>query len=313
MQNFAGIWVPLVTPFHQQQIDLPALQALAKRLTNDGVAGLVVCGSTGEAAALSDTEQLAVLDAVIDAVPDCPVVMGLAGCRLEAVRAQLLAAQARPIAGLLISPPSYIRPSQAGIVEYFRTLADAASVPIILYTIPYRTGVAMDLETIRTLARHPRIVAIKDCGGDPLLTMQLIHDGQLAVLAGEDHQIFNTLCLGGAGAIAASAHIGTDRFVQLHRLIQAQQLHDARELFHDLLPIMRLLFAEPNPAPIKAWLADMGELRNELRAPMQPASIELAAKLRQVQGKESNRKAGAGYAANNAAKRCAADLGSPVI
>ncbi len=279
MHGFNGIWVPLVTPFLHHEIDFPALQGLARRIAAAKVAGLVVCGSTGEAAALNDTEQLSVLDAVIDAVPGCPVVMGLAGTQMDAVFSHLASIQRRPVAGLLVPPPCYIRPSQAGIVQYFELLADAARVPLILYNIPYRTGVDMTLETIRTLAQHPRITAIKDCGGDPWLTLQLIADGEMQVLAGEDHQIFSSLCLGAAGAIAASAHIHPEWFVRLGQLIEAGELEMARQLFHRLLPLIRLLFVEPNPAPVKALLAHQGLMDGALRLPMQSASRDLQGRL----------------------------------
>jgi 4-hydroxy-tetrahydrodipicolinate synthase len=289
MQDFSGIWVPLVTPFihdvpsQRRQIDFPALQKLARRAADAGVAGLVVCGSTGEAAALNDLEQLAVLDAVIKSVPSCPIMMGLSGSNMEAVQTQQQAAQQRPIAGLLVPPPSYIRPSQAGIVAYFQALADAATVPLILYTIPYRTGVEMRLDTIRTLATHPCITAIKDCGGDNELTMQLIADSKLQVLAGEDQQMFSTLCLGGAGAIAASSHIRPDLFVRLYELIRAEELNTARQLFYRLLPLIKLLFEEANPAPVKALLAAQGHLKNELRPPLQAASGTLLERLLETQ------------------------------
>jgi 4-hydroxy-tetrahydrodipicolinate synthase len=171
-------------------------------------------------------EQLAVLDAVIEAVPDSPIMMGLAGNNLDAVHKHRQEIQRRPIAGLLVPAPYYIRPSQQGLAFYFQSVADASSVPVVLYNIPYRTGVGLELETIRTLAQHRNIRAIKDCGGDPALTMQLILDGQLAVLAGEDIQIFATLCLGGAGAITAAAHIRPDLFVRLANLVHQGTVSD---------------------------------------------------------------------------------------
>ncbi|MBI1890919.1 MAG: 4-hydroxy-tetrahydrodipicolinate synthase [Burkholderiales bacterium] len=279
MMRFTGIWVALVTPFRHQEIDFPALQSLARRMADAGVAGLVVCGSTGEAAALSDGEQLAVLDAVIEAVPHCPIVMGLSGTHMPAVLALLRQIEARRIAGLLVPAPAYIRPSQEGLIAYFTQLANASGAPIILYNIPYRTGVHMSLDTIRTLTQHERIAAIKDCGGDAHLTMQLIRDGKLDVLSGEDHQIFSTLCLGGSGAITASAHIRPELFVHLTRLLELGQLHEARELFLQLLPMIRVLFDEPNPAGVKAVLSGLGLIANELRFPMQTASSALQDKL----------------------------------
>ncbi len=279
MTCFSGIWVPLVTPFRDGNIDRPAFQALAREIANAGVAGLVICGSTGEAAALSEPEQLMLLDAAIESVPGFPVVMGLAGNNLIAMRAMLEQIQRRDIAGILVPPPYFIRPSQAGVVEYFHALANAATVPVILYNIPYRTGITLDLDTLRTIAMHERIVAIKDCCGDPAITMSLIADANLDVLAGEDAQIFSTLCLGAKGAIAASAHIRPDLFVRLVHLVEAGELEQARVLFFRLLPLMRTLFEEPNPGPLKAALSIQGIIRDGLRPPMQPASDKIKIRL----------------------------------
>lgn len=279
MTVFSGIWVPLVTPFRDGAVDFPALQPLARHIAGAGVAGLVVCGSTGEAAALSETEQLAVLDTVLQAVPDCPIVMGLAGNNLKQVLDRLRQIQCRAIRGLLVPPPYYIRPAQAGLIEYYRILADAAAVPLIVYNIPYRTGINIEPETMREIAQHERVTALKDCGGNQAATMQLIADDVLDVLAGEDLQTLSTLCLGGCGAILASAHIRPDLFVRLARHVENGDLHAAQQVFYRLLPMIRLLFEEPNPAPIKAALAMMGFMRDELRAPMANASPALKEKL----------------------------------
>jgi 4-hydroxy-tetrahydrodipicolinate synthase len=286
MAGYSGIWVPLVTPFRDGEIDFVSLKLLASSMIKAGIAGLVVCGTTGEAAALSEDEQLAALDAVIEAVPGTPVVMGLCDNNIASLLERLKRIQQRPIAGLLVPPPYYIRPSQAGIVAYYNTVADAASVPLIVYNIPARTGVAMALETLRTIAQHERVVAIKDCGCDLALTMQLIADGQLAVLAGEDQQILSTLCLGGSGAIAASAHIRPDLFASLPGLVEAGRLTQAREVFYRLLPAIHLAFKEANPGPVKAALALMGKMQDELRAPMLVTSaglqLEIAAELKRL-------------------------------
>jgi len=279
MTSFTGIWVPLVTPFHNGDIDFPALHALARRIADAGVAGLVACASTGEAASLCDDEQLAVLDAILKAVPDCPVVMGLAGNNLTHLLERQKQIQRRPIAGLQVPPPYYIRPSQAGVAEFFRTIADAATVPLILYDIPYRTGVTIDHPTFQTLAQHPRIAAVKDCGGNLATTMALIAAGELEVLAGEDQQILSTLCLGGSGAITAAAHIRPEWYVRIAQLVAEGELGEARSLFYRLLPLIRLLFEEPNPGPLKAALSMMGEMRDEVRTPMQPASAALRERL----------------------------------
>lgn len=291
MASFSGIWVALVTPFNNNAVDLPAVKRLAQYLIASGVSGLVVCGTTGEAAALSKEEQLAVLDAVLDVVPASQVVMGLSGNNMLDTLQMQQEIQLRDIAGVLIPAPYYIRPSQCGLVDYFTQLADASSVPVILYNIPQRTGIVMELQTIRQIARHPQVKAIKDCGGNPDTTMALIDDGEIDVMTGEDNLILTTLCLGGTGAISASAHIYPQRFVQLVQQVANGDLAAARANFYTLLPMIHQMFSFPNPAPVKAALAQQGLIRNELRSPMQiaPQALQqrIAATLAQLQPEDA--------------------------
>lgn len=276
---FQGLWIPLVTPFHNGAVDHPALEKLTTRLANQGVAGFVACGSTGEAAALDKAEQLQVLETVLSAAQGLPVVMGLSGYHLGQTVDWVQTLAQYPLAGLLVPAPHYIRPAQEGLLLWFRTLADASAVPLIIYDIPYRTGAKLATDTLLALAEHPRIRAIKDCGGNAAKTQALIADGRLAVLAGEDAQMFTTLALGGHGAIAASAHWQTPRFVELLELLRVGDLPEARRAWQALTPWVEACFAEPNPAPLKAVLAHAGWMRNELRAPMMPASAALEQRL----------------------------------
>jgi 4-hydroxy-tetrahydrodipicolinate synthase len=282
--DFSGLWIPLVTPFRQGVADPPAIDhaaaaALVRSLLADGAAGIVLCGSTGEAAALDDTEQLALLDGLLAAVPDVRIVMGVAGNHLPSLLQRVRALCTRRLAGLLVSAPAYIRPGQDGVAAWFRALADASTVPVLLYDIPYRTGVTITRETLLTLAAHPRIVGIKDCGGDLAKTLALVADGRLQVLAGEDLQLFTTVAAGGAGAITASAHCHTARFAAVIRHLQAGDVLAARAAFLPLLPWIEAMFAEPNPAPVKAALAATGRIEGCLRAPLMPASAALVARL----------------------------------
>lgn len=178
----------------------------------------------------------------------------------------------RPLAGLLVPAPHYIRPGQAGALHWFQAIADATAAPLIVYDIPYRTGAVLERDTLQTLAAHPNIRAIKDCGGDAAKTQALIADGRLDVLAGEDIQLFSTVALGGRGAIAASAHLATAAFARVIALLQAGELAAARALWQPLLPLVEAAFAQPNPGPVKAWLAERGEIGAELRPPMMPPS-----------------------------------------
>ena len=276
---FQGVWVPLVTPFSGGAVDGGALRRLVRHYAAAGVDGLVVCGSTGEAASLDDAEQLAVLDAVLNEAGRLPVVMGLAGNHQGHVMQRLSAFGTRPLAGILAPAPYYVRAGQEGAAAYFRCLADASRFPLVLYDIPYRTGTTLDTATLLSLAEHPNIAAIKDCGGWLAKTLALIADGQMNVLAGEDLQSLSTLCLGGTGMIAAAAHIRPDLFVAMHQAVRAQQLDLARRLFQALVPVIQLAFAEPNPGPLKAQLGRQGLLSEELRLPMPAASAALAARM----------------------------------
>lgn len=276
--DFAGIWLPLVTPFKAGgagagTVDHAALARLVRHLAAQGAAGFVACGSTGEAAMLDEAEQQAVLATVIDAAGDKPVLMGLAGTRPERVaqRAQALATAARP-AGWLLTAPAYVRPSQAGIVDFFHHVASATPLPLVAYDIPARTGVRIQPATLQALADHPRIVAVKDCSGDRAAADTVLADGRLALLAGNDDELFEQLARGAVGGITASAHLATAQFVALASALRGEgRLGEARALWHRLAPITRAAFAEPNPAPIKAALAAQGWMDDALRAPMQPA------------------------------------------
>ncbi len=276
MSIFEGIWVPLVTPFAQSQdqhIDLDAAQKLAEHMVENGVHGLVVGGTTGEAATLSEQEQTTLLEAVIEAVDGrCPVVMGIAGNDTRAVAAKAARFNQYDLAGLLISAPAYVKPAQVGIVRHFQAIAAETDHPIIIYNIPGRTGVNITLGTVELLAKNPQFVAIKESGGDVLQLTELVHNTELQVLCGDDTLILPTLLLGGHGAISAAAHIRPDLYVRLYALMRAGEVAQARAIFDNLLPLIRILFSEPNPAPAKAALALQNRLCNTLRLPMTPMS-----------------------------------------
>lgn len=279
MERFSGIWIPLVTPFGDDgAVDHAALRALARRLAPH-VAGFVVCGSTGEAHALDDDEQLAVLDTVCAAAADTRIAFGLGGPNRAHLHAQIAALRSRRLDALLVAPPYYVRPSQAAIVDYFIDLADASPWPLIIYNIPYRAGVAITLQSFEAIAQHDNIRAVKDCGGDPALTLDLITRTSLDVLAGEDGNILATLSLGGRGAIAASAHLYPERYTAVFEAIRDGRIDDARRIFHGLWPLIRTLYEEPNPAGVKAALAAQGHIDARCRAPMHSATNALIARI----------------------------------
>ena len=281
MHNFdlSGIWVALVTPFLDQaghhRVDHASLRRLVAHLKPTGVTGFVALGSTGEASSLDDAEQDAVIETVLDAAEALPVMAGLSGSHAGHLHRRLARLNALPLKAVLSPAPCYVRPSQAGLLAHFTGLADASRAPLVLYDIPYRTGVHLAEETILALAGHGNIHGIKDCGGSPDKTQTLIADGRLAVLCGEDAAVFHHLCLGGAGAITAAAQVRPEAFVAMYRSLRTGLgggLAEGRQAHHALVPWMRALFAEPNPSVIKAALHRMGLCGPWTRPPLLPAS-----------------------------------------
>ena len=276
--DFSGVWIPIVTPFREGRIDHDALGALVRRLTADGVAGFVVCATTGEAPLLSDDERIAVLGTV-KANTAQPLIMGASATTADEVLRRIDAAMRHAPTAFLVTPPPYLRPSQDALKTFFATIADASPAPLVVYDIPARTGVRIELDTLLGLAAHPNIAALKDCGGRVEQTEAVIADGRLQVLCGSDNEWFSTRCLGGVGAIAASAHVRTDLFVAFDKALARGDLVAGRALWRQLKPITVGLFEEPSPGPVKALLAAQGECENELRAPMTGASCALTERL----------------------------------
>lgn len=277
--NFEGIWVPIVTPFRGDGVDHAALANLVRHLAAHGIAGVVAGATTGEGALLEPGEQEAIFATLRDAVPGLPVVVGLshAATRAAATQARSLA-QLRP-EGLLVTAPPYVRPAQGGIQRHFEMIVEAADLPVLIYNIPYRTGVSVELETLQALARDPRVAGIKECGGSMDRMIRLVHETSLRILSGDDNQNFVALCLGAHGTIAASAHILPDWHVRMFESLRMGRLAEARRIAVMLQPIIRDLFSEPNPAPLKAWLAQQQWCTADLRAPFVPASAELCERI----------------------------------
>jgi 4-hydroxy-tetrahydrodipicolinate synthase len=277
---FQGIWVPIVTPFKGGDVDHPALRQLARRLADHGIRGLVAGATTGEGSSLAEDEQLAVFHSLRDELgSDYPVAIGMAEvATAPAVALAREFAAVRP-AALLVAVPPYLRPSQEGIRAHFEAVVEAADLPLILYNIPYRVGTSIELTTVQALAADRRVVAIKECGASVERLNALVTQTPLKVLAGDDAQMFTTLCLGGHGAISAAAHVRPDLFVRMHALLCEERLNDARQIAQRLQAMIRALFSEPNPAPIKALLAMQQLMRDEVRLPLLPASALCRARL----------------------------------
>lgn len=271
--TFQGIWVPIVTPFAGERINHVALARLARHLADQGITGLVSGATTGEGCSLSPAERIAVFETLrAELGPDYPLMAGL--CHSDtgsAVQEARELARLEP-AALLVTAPPYLRPGQDGLRRHFEAVAEASERPLMIYDIPYRSSVNIELDTLQALARHPNIVGIKVCGASVDHLMRLIHETPLRVMIGEDSQFFAALCLGAHGAIAASAHLRPDLWVRIYRLLQAGHLDEARGLGARLQPLIRACFAEPNPAPVKAVLARQRLCSAGLRLPLTRAT-----------------------------------------
>lgn len=278
--EFEGIWVPIVTPFSADGVDHSSLARLARHLADQGVAGIVAGATTGEGALLRPGEQEAVFATLRDAVPELPIVLGVSQASTEAAAAQASHLAALKPDGLLVTPPIYVRPTQQGIQRHFEAVAEASDLPILVYNIPYRTGVNVELGTLQSLARDSRIVGIKECGGTTDRMSRLVHETPLKVLSGDDNQNFVALCLGAHGTIAASAHVLPGVHVRILESLRAGQTEAARRLSVALQPIIRCLFEEPNPAPLKALLAVQEFCQATVRLPFVPATQDLRERLR---------------------------------
>ncbi len=286
---FEGIWLPMVTPMRGGYVDLDAAQALARYYRNAGIAGLVLFGSTGEGNLLSMPEKIDMIEAISSDAHALPLVFGAGGVDTRGVAAAVRRLDKYAPAGYLVPPPYYLGPSQAGILWHYRQIAWATQRPIILYNIPKRAGVTMTVETMEALAALPNFGAVKECNPSVLATLNARR--KLDALCGEDLALLDHFLAGGRGAIPAAAHLFPERYVEVMQLARDGHFEAAREMFEPLRGLARLLFSEPNPAPIKRALAMQGLIADELRMPMMPASRELGSRLQRamslVQGSAS--------------------------
>jgi len=281
-----GLWLPLVTPFRDGELDEPSLRRLVRHYANGPVDGLILAATSGEGMTLGigELEQLVgtVRSELAEARRTLPICLGLSGASTQKMRDALDETAAWPIDGYLIASPYYTRPSQRGLVQHFNALADHASWPIVLYNIPYRTAVNLSNETLLQLAEHPNIIGIKDCGADRAQSIEFVRrrPSGFRVLTGEDAQYFDALTDGADGAILLSAHIETELFASVRTLLKQGDRDAALARWESISELTNLLFAEPSPAPAKYWLARTGLIDSaEVRLPMVEVGAELAARL----------------------------------
>jgi 4-hydroxy-tetrahydrodipicolinate synthase len=281
-----GLWLPLVTPFRDGELDEASLRRLVRHYAGGPVDGFILAATSGEGMMLdsAELEQLVTLvrAEIIDSGRYIPICLGLSGAITAKMRDALDETAAWPIDGYLIASPYYLRPSQRGLIRHFTALADHASWPIVLYNIPYRTGVNLTNETLLALAEHPNIVGMKDCCADRAQSTDLLarRPAGFKVLTGEDAQYYEALSDGADGGILLSAHIETGTFAAVRTQLKQGNRDAALASWQSVAELTRLLFAEPSPAPAKHWLARTGLIeRAEVRLPMVEVGAELAARL----------------------------------
>jgi 4-hydroxy-tetrahydrodipicolinate synthase len=268
-----GSMVALITPFKEGKVDYAALEALVEWQIASGQKALVPCGSTGESATLSHEEHAEVVTAVIRAAAGrVPVIAGTgSNATAEAIRLTRDAERAGAAAALLISP-YYNRPTQDGIVEHYRAVANATGLPLIVYNIPGRTGSTIEPATLRRLSEIERIVGVKEATGSLDRVMDTIAacgDG-FAMISGEDSLTLPIITMGGTGVISAVANVIPAEMARLTDAALAGRWEEARRLHYQVLPVIRACFLETNPIPVKAALAMLGRCRDELRLPLLP-------------------------------------------
>ncbi len=281
---FKGSYVALVTPMRGGRLDEVALKALVEYHIQESSDGLVPCGSTGESATLSHDEHRRVVEIVVKTTRGrIPVIAG-AGSNSTVETLGLVKHAAKVGAqGALLVVPYYNKPTPRGLYEHYKTVAKATSLPLILYNIPGRTGINMPAETVIQLAKDcPTIVGIKEASGGMDYTSQLmatLDRRKFTVFSGDDSLTLPLMSLGAQGVISVVANILPGAMADLCRAAAAGRFDRALELHLQMVPLMRALFLETNPIPIKTAMAALKLCGSELRLPLTPMSEEPRKKL----------------------------------
>jgi 4-hydroxy-tetrahydrodipicolinate synthase len=283
---FRGVYPAITTPFHEDgRIDFETLRADVDRLERAGVDGIVPVGSTGESATLTHDEHVEVVEAVVDAVQDVPVVAGTGSNNTrEALSLSRRAADAGAD-GLLLISPYYNKPEQRGLLEHYRTVADAVDLPQIVYNVPSRTGRNVEPDTVVELESHPNVAGYKAASGDMGQITEVVErtrEDAFAVLSGDDAVTLPLLSVGGHGTISVAANVEPERTTAMVHAALAGEYDRARDLHHELGPLFRALFAETNPIPVTEALHVREGHPPHLRSPLSRLAEEHRADLRTV-------------------------------
>jgi len=268
---FKGAIVAIITPFRNGRIDEEALQKLIEFQIENGTSGIVPCGTTGESATLSHEEHDRVIEIAIDAAKKrIPVIAGTgSNSTAEALRLTKHAYEAGAD-GALIVCPYYNRPTQEGLYQHYKAIAEEVPIPIVVYNIPGRTGVNLNPDTLARLAKLPNIVGVKEAGGSIKQMSDIIGlcDPDFDVLSGDDAFTLPMLALGGKGIVSVISNVAPADMAAMVKAFEAGDLDKARTLHYKMISLIDALFIETNPVPVKAALSMMGMIEYELRLPL---------------------------------------------
>ncbi len=278
-----GVMVPLITPFKNGEIDYESYSRMINHLIEQGIDGIIPLATTGESPTISESEYINILEKTIECTKKrVSIYTGLGGNNTIDVIKKLKLVEKYDIDGILSVAPYYSRPNQKGLYEHFKAISQSTDMNIIIYNIPYRTGINIENDTLRKLSKLSNIVGVKDCSGDMKQTTDLLinRPSDFSIMTGEDAYFYTTLVLGGDGGIMASANVRTKEFVEVYNLVKDNTHKEAFEKWKKLYNMIPLLFTEPNPTPIKYCLKKLGLIdSDEVRLPLVNISSELEGKL----------------------------------
>ncbi|HOG97409.1 4-hydroxy-tetrahydrodipicolinate synthase [Methanothrix soehngenii] len=268
---YSGVLPAIITPFHEDKsLDEEGLKRNVEYLSKTGIAGMVPCGTTGEAATLTFEEHKRVIEIAVEN-STVPVIAGTGSNNTrEAVELTCHAAEAGADAALLITP-YYNKPNDRGMFEHFKTVAEKCDIPIVLYNVPKRTGIDLKPELVAKLSRIKNIVAIKEASGSLSQLSQIIEQtrgSDFSVLCGDDDLTLPAMALGAKGVISVVANVAPRKTVAMVDAMMKGDLEKARSLHYELAPLVRAMFLETNPIPVKTAHKYLGLAGGPLRLPL---------------------------------------------
>lgn len=283
---FRGSMVALVTPFKNNRIDRKALRKLVRFHIKEGTSALVPCGTTGESATLSHEEHKEVIALVVEeAGGRIPVIAGTgSNSTHEAIELTKFAKKAGADAALLICP-YYNKPTQEGLYRHFKAIAEEVDLPLVLYNIPSRTGINMLPETVARLAKDCKnIIGIKEASGnlDQMSKLKSLTPENFLLISGDDALTLPILAIGGVGVISVLANILPREVEELVRKFEAGDIEAARHIHYKIYPLIKAMFLETNPIPVKSAMSMMGLISAEIRLPLSPLTEENKKKLQRL-------------------------------